>query len=136
MGIKPIFTTSYVQDILKDYVEKAINKEVEILKRIGEIFVNDAKLKGEYKDRTSNLRSSIGYVVLNDGKIIGQKYESKSKEARAMLLEMQSEYSQGLVLVGFAGMEYAAALESKNYDVISGSAPTAQTLKEAFNKFI
>jgi hypothetical protein len=39
-------------------------------------------------------------------------------------------------LVGFAGMEYAAAVESKNYDVITGSAPTKEMMVKAFEKFL
>lgn len=138
-GLIPLFSPRYIQNILKDYVTERVNKEVAILIRIGETFVNDAKTHGAYKDQTGNLRSSIGYILVNNGKIINQNISGKSAEAKkhisTFVEQLKSQY-KGLVLVGFAGMDYAAAVESKGYDVISGSAPTEAIMKKAFEKFL
>jgi hypothetical protein len=139
-GLIPIFTPSYVQNILKDFVSKQVDKEDAVLLRIGEEFVNNARQNGEYTDRTGNLRSSIGYILLRDGVIINQNIVGKTTEGRRIAAQLANEfknmYNTGLVLVGFAGMEYAAAVESKGYDVISGSAPTKEQLLKAFKKFL
>jgi hypothetical protein len=139
-GLIPIFTPSYVQNILKDFVTKQVDKEEAVLLRIGEEFVNNARQNGEYTDRTGNLRSSIGYILLRDGVIINQNIVGKTTEGRRIAAQLANEfknmYNTGLVLVGFAGMEYAAAVESKGYDVISGSAPTKEQLLKAFKKFL
>lgn len=139
-GLIPVFNTSYVQNIMKDYVTERVNKEVAILIRIGETFVNDAKSIATYKDRTGNLRASIGYILINNGKIQNQNISGSKKDGKAAALSfasiLKSEYPNGLILVGFAGMQYAAAVEAKNFDVISGSAPTAAMMKKAFEKFL
>lgn len=138
-GLTPIFGTGYVQNIFKDYIAERINRELAILIRIGEKFVNDARKKGEYTDRTGNLRSSIGYVLIENGQIINKNISGRTPDgtarAEAFAESIKNQY-KGLVLVGFAGMEYAAAVESKNYDVITGSAPTEEEIKIAFEKFL
>ena len=138
-GLIPIFQPRYVQNIFKDYVTERVNKEIAVLIRVGETFVNDAKQSGAYKDQTGNLRSSIGYILVNNGQIQKQNYSGKSAKAKKQITDfvnqLKSQY-KGLVLIGFAGMDYAAAVEAKGYDVISGSAPTAAIMKKAFEKFL
>ena len=139
-GLIPIFKTGYVQNIFKDYVTEHVNKEVAVLIRVGETFVNDAKNISTYRDRTGNLRASIGYIVINNGTVINQNITGNKPEGKAAAVsfatKLKSEYPNGLVLIGFAGMNYAAAVEAKNFDVISGSAPTTEIMKNAFKKFL
>ena len=75
-----------------------------------------------------------------DGKIIQQNITGAKQPGQASAMKfaelISQEYSKGLVLVGFAGMNYAAAVESKNYDVITGSAPTKEMMVKAFENFL
>jgi hypothetical protein len=139
-GLTPLFKSNFVTDILNDYVQERVDREVSILLRVGEEFVNQARRSGEYTDRTGNLRSSIGYILINDGKIIHQYITGKTSKGKqtaiSFINEIKSVYNKGLVLVGFAGMQYAAAVESKGYDVITGSAPTQEMMRTAFSKFL
>ncbi len=139
MGLTPLFTPRYVQNIMQDYVTKKVNKEIAILIRIGEDFVNKARTKGEYMDDTGNLRSSIGYILIDNGKVINQKFSGNDAEGKIAAMDyanqIKSKY-KGLVLIGIAGMNYAAAVEAKGYDVITGSAPTNEIMQNAFNKFL
>jgi len=138
-GLVPIFNMTHVQNIFEDYIEERVNREIAILQRIGEEFVNKARSINTYTDRTGNLRSSIGYVLLWDGDIQKQNFNPKAdakKQVSELMVKLKSDYPKGMVLIGFAGMEYAAAVESKNYDVISGSAPTKQAMEDAFKKFL
>lgn len=139
-GLIPLFTPNYIQNIFKDYVTERVNKEIAILIRIGEEFVNKARSKGEYMDQTGNLRSSVGYILIRDGKVINQNISGKDAEGKIVAVDfanqVKSTYNKGLVLVGFAGMEYAAAVEAKGFDVITGSAPTKEIMVSAFNKFL
>lgn len=93
--------------------------------------------KGNYVDWTGNLRSSIGYFVLNDGAIISQKLEGKSEgiaAARAALSEVPNK--KGYQLVGVAGMDYASHVESKGYNVITSQSVVALVdLKKSLIKF-
>ena len=101
------------------------------LAMVGENFVNDARSIRTYKDQTGNLRSSIGYIIARDGNIIQENIEGKAEgraQAKETANEVLRENSKGFVLIVIAGMEYAAAVESKGYDVITGSVPVAKAL--------
>jgi len=101
------------------------------LAMVGEQFVNDARNTQTYQDQTGNLRSSIGYIIAKDGVIIQENVEGKAEgraQAKEIAREVLRENNKGFVLIGVAGMEYAAAVESKGYDVITGSIPAAKAL--------
>jgi len=101
------------------------------LAMVGENFVNDARTTRTYKDQTGNLRSSIGYIIARDGNIIQENIEGKAEgkaQAKKVADEVLRENKKGFVLICVAGMEYAAAVESKGYDVITGSVPAAKSL--------
>ncbi len=69
---------------------------------------------------TGNLLASIGYTVAKDGqRLIG---ETNHEKAERLISELITDGHQ---LVMVAGMEYAAAVESKGYDVITESAKKA-----------
>lgn len=101
------------------------------LAMVGEKFVNDARSTRTYKDQTGNLRSSIGYIIARDGNIIQENIEGKAEgrsQAKKIAEEVLRENRKGFVLIVVAGMEYAAAVESKGYDVITGSVPATKAL--------
>ena len=113
-------------DVEKVASEIAIAK----LKYLGDAFVKDARDEavGNYTDRTVNLRSSIGYVVLHDGDVIKEyfkkdkgKGEKGVEEARKLATLLAGQNSRGYVLICLAGMEYALYVELQDYNVISGS---------------
>lgn len=132
-GLRPLFGLNQVRDYLQDQVDNAKAKTIEALKYEGESFVNRARSVDTYRDQTGNLRASIGYVILDDGKVIDQNFESSSDGAKAgkkAANGIASQYPRGLVLIGVAGMSYAAAVESMGYDVITGSAPNSNDVKD------
>ena len=100
-----------------------------LFQRAGEEFVKIARKKGNYQDHTGNLRSSIGYAIINDGNILNENYEQSTegpdkqtgmREAKRLISELASVYSDGWVLVGVAAMPYAVYVEAiENLDVIS-----------------
>ncbi|WP_417444643.1 HK97 gp10 family phage protein [Joostella sp.] len=131
-GLKPLFSINGVQNYLDDFVRQQDDKMLNTLQYAGEQFVNKARLTGNYTDRTGNLRSSIGYIILKDGQIIDQNFSGNNEgqeKGKETADEVSQQYPNGFVLIGVAGMEYAAAVEAKNYDVITGSAPTAELFK-------
>jgi len=87
-----------------------------------------------WEDQTGNLRSSIGYIIMYDGKeyhrggferVDGPKMDSTtvdgSKAGVSYAQEIASEYPKGIVLIIVAGMEYAAYVESvKSRTVLAG----------------
>lgn len=124
MGLTPQFS----QADIKAYVDKkliAYHKAIVMrLRRSGEEFVTLAKEKGEYRDRTGNLRSAPFYIVLYDGvtllEDLGSKAEASAK-SKELIDKLISKFSSGYALICGDGMEYAAAVESMGKDVITGS---------------
>jgi len=141
MGIKPQFSKADIskmfQQRLKSIDEAIINRLI----LIGEDFVKNARENGNYNDVTGNLRSSIGYVVLRNGKVVNENFEEsgngndKSKgitTAKKYIAELKSKFKSGYALIVVAGMDYAAAVESRGKDVLTSSGVKAEAdLKKA-----
>lgn len=139
VAIVPKFTKAQITAFLakkKEAIEKAVMLR---LKRVGETFITNARNNGAYKDRTGNLRSSIGYVILKNGEQVYQAFPGKKGEGKTKAKEVIeaaiADFPLGYVLIVVAGMEYAAAVESKGFDVLSGSSKIAeQDLKLAMQQ--
>lgn len=139
--IKAQFKASDIHKMMHDKIAK-LEKTVEArLIRIGDKFVRDARLNADFTDRTGNLRSSIGYLLLESGKTIKSDFDqtkdgligkNNAKKYAKELAALHSEYSKGYVLIVVAGMEYAAKVESKGFDVLTGSSISA---KSDLNKY-
>ncbi len=77
---------------------------------------NHAKLSAGYQNRTSNLQSSIGGVVLKDGAPI--KYEgfkgtpSGKNTGKEFVDQLIGNFPTGYVLIVVAGMNYASYVEN------------------------
>ena len=120
-------------------------RAIEYLSMLGERVVKYAKENGNYTDRTANLRNSIGYIVVQSGKVVVESFTGgiSSKEIggnEAMAKEIGKTYAEQLVseysndktyLVWVAGMEYAAYVEAKDYDVIQGSGDWVESMAQA-----
>jgi hypothetical protein len=129
--LKPVFTNASIFTAIDDFERNKHEQILHSLAYVGEGFVNDSRMVQSYKDQTGNLRSSIGYAIGLNGKIKKIDLEGKSegkKRAKEVAEEICRENNEGYVLIGFAGMEYAAAVEAKGYDVITGSVPAAETM--------
>ena len=78
---------------------------------------NHAKLNAGYKDRTSNLKGSIGGVLLKDGEVVKwsgfDQYGSKgNQDGKDFINTLIGENSKGYVIIIVAGMEYATYVEN------------------------
>lgn len=132
MGFKADFNFTDIiqnQDLFLQNVQVSL---FEALDRAAIEIARLAKLTDTYKDRTNNLRSSIGYVLYNDGQKIGGSFsksgagEEGNGNTGVALGEdvadkVASKYASGYVVVLVAGMEYAAYVEARGFDVISGA---------------
>lgn len=111
-----------------DEVLKKVNASefIRSIAYIGEEIINKARQKGEFTDRTGALRSSEGYMILNDGKIQTLKFNptidsTGKQEGEDLAKNLVKEHNKGIQLIVFAGMEYALYVEAKGFDVLSGS---------------
>lgn len=132
MPIKPDFN---FDDILKNqdaFIQMVEQTLFDILDRTLIEITNLAKSTNTYTDRTNNLRSSIGYVIYRDGVFVKSNFatdgsgtegsgESGTSTGLREANEVAKDFSDGYVCVLVAGMDYAVYVESKGYDVVSGS---------------
>lgn len=90
--------------------------------------VANARGLNTYKDRTTLLRSSIGFVVYNHGEKVTENFEAISGEkgsegaalGKSVAEQAAASWPNCIVAVVVAGADYALYVESKGYDVISG----------------
>lgn len=161
--IKPKFTMAQFEKDLLRRMDSIDRKIITRLMLIGEQFVTDARSKAPdayevvvdgkktmkhkpgprmktirpdtpgFLDHSSNLRSSICYIVLKDG--VKRSPGKIPKDSKEYIDKLIAKHRKGYVLIVATGMNYAAAVEAKGYDVITGShfAATA-ALNKAFKK--
>ncbi|WP_292486716.1 hypothetical protein [Methanohalobium sp.] len=135
-GLIPDWTDAQLERVFSRFQGDVRKTAIEFYKYIGENFVRVAREKGDYTDRTGNLRSSIGFVVVENGEILYEDYQladkgSDKETGRQVAQEFAQSMSgeiEGIGLIGFAGMEYAGYVEARGYDVITGSSPTVEKL--------
>ena len=126
-----MFTQGDIDSFVNRFVDRAEEKLLNMLTAAGEMFVRYARESGRYIDHTGNLRSSIGYVIVKNGKTASMNFKKQDvgtegsegvNKAEKLARELARTHNTGLVLIGVAGMEYALyveAMESK--DVITGA---------------
>ncbi|NLN36043.1 MAG: hypothetical protein GX157_08660 [Candidatus Cloacimonetes bacterium] len=130
-GFTPLFSTADVKRWINIFTDQAEEKFYILLQAAGEMFVRYARESGRYNNITGNLRSSIGYVIVRNGRILSDNFKMQNiglegeegvQKAKKLARELASTHNTGLVLIGVAGMEYALyveAMESK--DVITAA---------------
>ncbi len=141
MAITPKFNIADISakfDALLDFIN---DETVKVLQRAGEQAVTHARTipppdqggRG-FKDRTANLRSSIGYGVYYDGQMIVGQWPGKAPEGKAQgraLADSAAKGKKGFALIVTAGMYYAVYVESKGRDVLtSAEQKAAQWVKD------
>ena len=129
--IEAMFSDSDLDRWFEVFEDNAILALREKLQEAGEYFIKSAREFKGFEDQTGNLRSSIGYVIANNGSIVVQDLEKSSngtagaegvEKAFRLAQAVASTHGKGLVLIGVAGMEYAVYVEAlENKEVISGS---------------
>jgi hypothetical protein len=118
MSVKPLFSNSDIDKWLKAFQEKAEQALILTLKNAGERFVKYARETGRYNDRTGNLRSSIGYIIVKDGTPVSVNFEAKSSPIRPITEQHTQTLADGTkqvrtrtVKVGGDGKEGVAKAE-------------------------
>ncbi len=136
MGLTPAFTQGDIRNFLNQSAARVHQVNIARLKRVGLQFVIDARTKADFTDQTGNLRSSIGFIIVFQGEIVESDFEGQTQEgqtkAEQFAFEVAMQHSRGYALIVVAGMEYAAAVEAKGKDVLTGSSAQA---KASLNKY-
>ena len=128
MGIKRLTPISQIEKYLKDQLKQKERALITLLSYVGDACIIEARTNGAYIDRTGNLRSSIGYVILKDGRVVTNGGFDKIKDGDLGVHEGESfvnglinQYRSGITLIIVAGMNYSAAVEAKNINVLTSA---------------
>ena len=138
----PIKLKTSFEDIhvhIQELTENAKNAIVSVLTDIGLQCVTEARESRGYTDQTGNLRSSIGFVVVKDGKIVERILADKVGDskpatregmdnANAILERLAAEHRSGICLIVVAGMNYAVYVEGRGRNVLTSSKLLAERM--------
>lgn len=122
MGITAKFGSGYIAGKVENFHNRLEQATLFLLRYLGEDLAKYAKDNHTYTDRTGNLTNSIAYAVVRDREIVfydatnqpGEGSEEALKLAMKIAASLPHQYS--LIIV--AGMNYAAYVEAKGYNVI------------------
>lgn len=146
MPIRPTTPQGALQRAIDRRLDNLLQALVNVLCYAGEEVVRYARdpNRKRYTDQTGNLTSSIGYVVLWDGRVVRQSDFSPvrgkgkkrsgagglqgSRKGREFLKKLIRENGEGLVLIVVAGMPYAAYVEAMGYDVLDSAEIKAEEI--------
>ena len=126
-------TVSVPQSFLDRALALAKRRAIRALKSVGEESVAEAVSSGNYTDRTGNLRSSIGYVVADEGEVVEEGGFRNLGGAEGPGVGREKAYrlaleSTGLCLILVAGMDYAQYVADKGYNVLDSAMILARQL--------
>ncbi|HOZ15960.1 MAG TPA: hypothetical protein PLH91_03710 [Tenuifilaceae bacterium] len=127
---RPKFNKDFIRKELLRQRQEIVHGIVDICHYVGEKFVKEARQamsidsgifpKNDYTDRTGNLRQSIGYILILDGKVLfSRQPDNPEGMSYYNFLISSLPKAKGLWLVGMAGMKYASYVESMGYNVIT-----------------
>ena len=105
----------------------------------GQPLRNIPKHTPNYIDWTANLRSSIGYVIVVDGKVVkrssfeairGREGDGSqgAKEGKEFAERLAAQFPSGVALIVVAGMHYAKYVQKRGYDVTISAEHVASKL--------
>lgn len=136
MAIKPNFTKDDVRKRFDAFLNEIEKKQIARLQRLGEMCLVEARTNKGYMMQTGALLSSTGYEVFVDGVAIHSQFDAASgAESNAaetgiksgqIIAETIGKGTKGIALVVVAGMNYAAYVEAKGYNVLSSAEHLAE----------
>ena len=136
MGVKAEFTKQDVRERFDAFLDMVEKKQIERLQRLGEMCLIEARTNKGYMMQTGALLSSTGYQIFVDGVAIHSQFDAASgAESNAAaqgikagqdIAEKIGKETKGVALVVVAGMNYAAYVEAKGYNVLSSAEHLAE----------
>lgn len=121
MGLIRQFGDGYIAKQVQYFQQQVELAMKLLLQEFGEELVAFAKDTHTYTDRTGNLTNSISYAIVRKKEILYYN-EVQREEANAAALKVAMKMAENLSdaysLIVVAGMNYAAFVESRGYNVI------------------
>lgn len=122
-----------VNRYINDMLDAKIQNVIRIMRVVGEDAVNEARSYAkdrDWRDVTGNLRSSIGYIITLNGRVVGDNFakvqggQPSQKDGKKIGRDLAIDIAKALpelALVVVAGMNYAVAVESRGKNVLSSA---------------
>lgn len=129
MALKFIGNNNEINRRFIEAQNEITNKVLRILRYVGEMAINEARIAGSYRDYTGNLRSSVGYSIIINGRIAEESYQGEPEgvaKGKAVAREVSSTQPD-VALVVVAGMKYASQVESRGRNVLTSAEQLAKT---------
>lgn len=121
MGLIRQFGDGYIAKQVQYFQQQVELAMKSLLQEFGEELVAFAKDTHTYTDRTGSLTNSISYAIVRHKEILYYN-EVQREEANAAALKVAMKMAESLSdaysLIVVAGMNYAAFVESRGYNVI------------------
>lgn len=132
MAMKMTTPVGNIDSFLADALRRAKRKCIRMLAFLGEKCVIEARDRSQeesWYDQTGNLRGSIGYVIVIDGRVVSTSGFKQIKngsqgpvEGKSLAEELAKNYKTGCALIVVAGMHYASYVEAMDNKVVLASA--------------
>ncbi len=131
MGLKATFTLPSIVKYNKQQENVRYKSQLNAFTTAGEAFIVETKdndLPKTFTDYTGNLRSSIGYIIVYNGKqvainfsysILGSIREVGLQIGIELAEEISKEYKTGFAMICVAGMGYALTVEQFGKTVLT-----------------
>lgn len=144
MGVKASASSTEIDNFFLKMMSIVREELIRTFSYLGEECVSRIRTRDQSEswiDRTGNLRSSIGYSVVEQGKqriqsafsIVREGTEG-ANEGKRLLEELSKKYADTYALVVVAGMNYADEVEARdNKDVL---ASTELYAREKMDKYL
>lgn len=144
--VKSDFNMAEIARYTEREVKRYIDSVIASYKKAGVAMVEDARGRtkdlgaadgGSFGNITWNLRSSIGCAIFDDGVEVFSYFPvlATGSEGAARGLDYAKELNEGvegIQLIVVAGMDYAAAVESKGYNVLTATSIEAEGILERY----
>lgn len=128
MGIKQVTPMGDIEAYIAECIKRQNMAIIHNLRYIGETCINMARNGRTYHDITGNLRSSIGYIIMIDGRVdtmsafeVIKNGAKGASDGKKFIKELMRKFPKGVILIVAAGMEYATYVEAKGLDVLTSS---------------
>lgn len=134
MAIKRLTPVSQIDAFVDAKMQRLEEAIIYNLSYVGEQCVNAARDTNSYKDRTGNLRSSVGYILVKNGTVIKSDFKQEKdgktgfEEGPKFAKSLVKEFPRGIALIVVAGMNYAHYVAVRGYDVLDSAQITAERL--------
>jgi hypothetical protein len=138
MAVRCTTPKAKIRNIFNQHKQRCYEALMRTLMYCGEQIVNrvrDGSKAKSYRDQTGNLRSSTGYILVYNGKVVSKSNFASvlnggegSKKGETFAKELADKYDKGFALIVVAGMEYAVYVEDKGYDVLMSGEILAENI--------